>query len=249
MVTERARTDPPRRATRFWVGLVLLPVALAILLALGTWQVKRLYWKQDLLAGIEQRSQAQPVELDQVLAALTAGEAIDYRAARASGRYLHDSERHFFATFEGQSGYYVYTPLQLEDGRYLFVNRGFVPYDLKEATTRPQSLIEGEQQVTGLARAKLMEKPSFLVPENDEAGNIFYWKDLDRMAASTGLPADQVLPFFLDADATPVAGGLPRGGVTVIALPNSHLQYAVTWYGLALALMGVSVFAWLRRKS
>jgi surfeit locus 1 family protein len=57
------------------------------------------------------------------------------------------------------------------------------------------------------------------------------------------------LPFFLDADATPVPGGLPRGGVTVIDLPNNHLQYAITWYGLALALVAVSLFAWLRRKS
>jgi surfeit locus 1 family protein len=58
-----------------------------------------------------------------------------------------------------------------------------------------------------------------------------------------------VLPFFLDADATPVEGGLPRGGVTVINLPNSHLQYAITWYGLALALLGVALFGWLKRKS
>ena len=69
------------------------------------------------------------------------------------------------------------------------------------------------------------------------------------MAVTAGLAAGKVLPFFLDADATPVPGGLPRGGVTVIDLPNSHLQYAVTWYGLALALLGVSVFAWLKRKS
>jgi surfeit locus 1 family protein len=124
-----------------------------------------------------------------------------------------------------------------------------VPYDRKEPSTRPQSLVEGQQTITGLARARLEEKPSFMVPDNDEAANIFYWKDLDRMAASAGLPADKVLPFFLDADATPVEGGLPRGGVTVINLPNSHLQYAITWYGLALALLGVALFGWLKRKS
>jgi surfeit locus 1 family protein len=124
-----------------------------------------------------------------------------------------------------------------------------VPYDLKEPATRPESLLEGEQQITGLARAKLAQKPSMVVPDNDEQANIYYWKDLDRMAAKAGLPADKVLPFFLDADATPVPGGLPRGGVTVINLPNNHLQYAITWYGLALALVAVSLFAWLRRKS
>jgi len=248
-VTEAEGSKPAQRRWKFWVGLVLLPIALAVLISLGTWQVKRLYWKENLLASIEQRSHAEPADVSAIEAAIGAGEAIDYRTARASGQYLNDKERHFFATFDGRSGFYVYTPLELSDGRYLFVNRGFVPYDRKEASTRPQSLIAGDQQITGLARAKLTEKPSSMVPENDEAGNIFYWKDLDRMAASVGLPEDKVLPFFLDADSTPVPGSLPMGGVTFINLPNSHLQYAITWYGLALALAGVSVFAWLKRKS
>jgi surfeit locus 1 family protein len=85
-----------------------------------------------------------------------------------------------------------------------------VPYDRKEPSTRPQSLVEGQQTITGLARARLEEKPSFMVPDNDEAANIFYWKDLDRMAASAGLPADKVLPFFLDADATRSMAGCPE---------------------------------------
>ena len=72
---------------------------------------------------------------------------------------------------------------------------------------------------------------------------------IDRMAASVGLPEDRVLPFFLDADATPVAGGFPKGGVTQIDLPNNHLQYAITWYGLALALEAVTLAGFFRRKS
>lgn len=234
---------------RTWIAIVLVPAALVVLLALGTWQVQRLIWKENLLAAIEQRSQAEPVGLPAIEAALAASEPIEYRTAFATGRFVNSGEQHFFATFNGQSGFYVYAPLELADGRFLFVNRGFVPYDLKEPATRPESLLEGEQRITGLARAKLEQKPSIVVPDNDEQANIYYWKDLDRMAANAGLPADKVLPFFLDADATPVPGGLPRGGVTVINLPNNHLQYAITWYGLALALVAVSLFAWLRRKS
>lgn len=237
-----------RSRWRFWSAVILFPAALAILLSLGTWQVKRLYWKQDLLAAIEQRSKAEPVPVSAIEAALAAGEPIEYRTAYATGRFVNDGERHFFATLNGQTGYFVYTPLELDDGRYLFVNRGFVPYDLKEPATRPDSLAEGQQRLTGLARARLSEKPSFLVPDNDERQNIFYWKDLDRMSASVGLSAQEVLPFFLDVDAN-ASGNLPRGGVTVIDLPNSHLQYAVTWYGLALALLGVGIFAWVKRKS
>ncbi len=242
-------TGTARRTWRFWAALVLVPVALAILVSLGTWQVNRLHWKEALLADIQERSTAAPVDVAELERLLTAGEAVDYRHATATGRYLNDKERHFLATFQGQSGFYLYTPLELADGRYLFVNRGFVPYDRKDPATRPESLIEGEQTVTGLGRAELTEKPSSLVPDNDEAANIFYWKDRTRMAASVDLPAERVLPFFLDADSTPVAGGLPKGGVTQIDLPNNHLQYVVTWYGLAFALVAVVLAGVIRRKS
>ncbi|MGL4199367.1 MAG: SURF1 family protein [Allorhizobium sp.] len=238
-----------RRSWRFWLALVVVPVALVILLSLGTWQVQRLTWKEQLMAEIAERSTAPAIAVADVERQLAAGEAIDYRHASATGRYLNDKERHFLATFEGQSGFYVYTPLELADDRYLFVNRGFVPYDRKDPATRPESQLDGEQAVTGLARAELTEKPSSLVPDNDEKANIFYWKDLSRMAASTGLPQDRVLPFFLDADSTPVAGGLPKGGVTQIDLPNNHLQYAITWYGLAFALVAVTLAGFFRRKS
>jgi surfeit locus 1 family protein len=238
-----------RRTWRFWLAVVLVPAALAILLSLGTWQVNRLHWKETLLADIQARSTAAAIDITEVEKQLAAGEPIDYRHATANGRYLNDRERHFLATFQGQSGFYVYTPLELADGRYLFVNRGFVPYDRKDPASRPESLIEGAQTVTGLARAELTEKPSSLVPDNDETANIFYWKDLTRMAASVDLPAERVLPFFLDADATPVAGGLPKGGVTQIDLPNNHMQYAITWYGLAVALVAVTLAGLLKRRS
>lgn len=237
------------RSWRFWAAMVLVPIALIILLSLGTWQVNRLHWKEGLLADIQERSTAAPVDVAELERLLAAGEAVDYRRATASGRFVNDKERHFLATFQGQSGFYLYTPLELADGRYLFVNRGFVPYDRKDAATRPESLIEGEQTITGLARAELTEKPSSLVPDNDEKANIFYWKDRIRMAASVELPADRVLPFFLDADAAAVAGGLPKGGVTQIDLPNNHLQYVITWYGLAFALVAVTIAGLIRRRS
>ncbi|MCL6706202.1 SURF1 family protein [Pseudomonas sp. R2.Fl] len=234
---------------RFWLAVALFPVAMAILLSLGTWQVQRLHWKEALIAEIETRRTAAPVEVADIEAKVAAGEDVDYWAMRASGRFLNDRERHFLATYDGQAGFYVYTPLELADGRYLFVNRGFVPYDNKAPDTRAAGLVAGEQQVTGLARARLAAKPGFLVPDNDPAKNIFYWKDLGAMAATVDLPLDRVLPFFLDADATPVPGGLPRGGVTQIDLPNSHLQYAITWYGLAVALAGVAIAALVRRRA
>jgi surfeit locus 1 family protein len=227
---------------------VLLLAVLVILLSLGTWQVKRLQWKEGLLADIAERQAVAPVPLTDIEAMAARGGDIEYRKVTASGHYLNDKERHFFATYNGMSGFYVYTPLQLDDGRFLLVNRGFVPYDQKEPNSREKGELSGEQAVAGLARARLPAKPSSLLPNNDVAKNIFYWKDLDVMVLSVGLDPTKVVPFFVDADTAPNPGGLPVGGVTIVDLPNDHLQYAVTWYGLAAALAAIVAISWYRKR-
>ncbi len=231
---------PARKRRVPWMLLTSATIAFVILLGLGTWQVQRLFWKEALLATIAERVSAPPAPLADIEARAARGEDIDYWPVELRGTFVNAGERHFFATYDGQSGFYVYAPLRLADGRAIFVNRGFVPYDQKELPKRPGSVIEGETAVRGLTRNRLPAKPSMIVPDNDLSRNIFYWKDLDAMARTAGLPAGMaVLPFFVDADATPNPGGLPIGGVTIVDLPNSHLQYAVTWYGLAAALVGV----------
>jgi len=131
----------------------------------------------------------------------------------------------------------------------LLVNRGFVPFDLKDAPTRAEGQTEVPVTITGLARERLAEKPSFVVPDNDLAGNIYYWKDWTAMVDQTGYDPNAVLPFFLDADETANPVGWPVGGVTRIDLPNNHLQYALTWYGLAVVLVVVTgLFVWRRMR-
>ncbi|MBX5142633.1 SURF1 family protein [Rhizobium lentis] len=236
----------PRRRLPVITGILVL-IALAILLSLGTWQLQRLHWKQGLLADIAARQAAAPVPLADIEALAASGGDIEYRKVTATGRYINNKERHFFATWRGQTGFYVYTPLELADGRILFVNRGFVPYENKEPEMRMQGQLTDQQTVTGLARGKLAGKPSWLVPDNDVRKNIFYWKDLDVMADSVGLEKARVIPFFVDADSTPNPAGLPIGGVTQVDLPNDHLQYALTWYGLAAVLVAVVAISWFRK--
>ncbi len=235
----------PKTALLLGLGLVLL----AILIGLGTWQMQRLHWKEGLLATIDQRTHSAPRPLADIEKEFAATGDVDYTPVTVSGTFLHSGERHFYATWDGDAGFNVYTPLALDDGRFVLINRGFVPYDLKDATKRPQGQVAGKVTVTGLARNPLPAKPSMMLPDNDVAKNIFYWKDRDAMAASAGLPAGAVLvPVFIDADKTPNPGGLPVGGVTIIDLPNSHLQYAFTWYGLAAALAAVLIIR-LRRPA
>lgn len=232
-----------------WLIAVLGLVAFAILIGLGTWQVQRLHWKENLLATIEVRRTAAPLPLAGIEARYKSTGDVDYTPVTATGVFHHGGERHFLATWKGQSGFFVYTPLELADGRFVFVNRGFVPYDLKDPAKRAAGQVEGEVTVTGLARNALPQKPSSLVPDNDPGKNVFYWKDRDAMARSAGLRATaEIVPIFIDADATPNPGGFPIGGVTLIDLPNSHLQYAITWYGLAAALVGVLGVALCRAK-
>ncbi|QKK24786.1 SURF1 family protein [Rhizobium hidalgonense] len=236
----------PRRLLPVATGILVL-IALSILISLGTWQMERLHWKEGLLADIAARQAAAPVPLAEIEAMAASGGDIEYRKVTATGRYINNKERHFFATWQGQTGFYVYTPLELADGRTLLVNRGFVPYENKEPEMRMQGQLTDQQTVTGLARAKLPGKPSWVVPDNDVAKNIFYWKDLDVMAESVGLEKARVIPFFVDADSTPNPAGLPIGGVTQVDLPNDHLQYAFTWYGLAAVLVVVVAISCFRK--
>lgn len=246
MTTTRL-TDAEARRPRRWLVLLVSTLAFAILVALGTWQVERLQWKEALLASIAERTAAAPQPLTAIETRFHDTGDVEYWPVSVTGTFEHARERHFFATWQGQTGYYVYTPLMLEDGRAVFVNRGFVPFELKESAKRQQGLIPGRVTITGLARNPLAEKPSSLVPDNDLPKNIFYWKDRDRMAESAGLPTgDRLVPFFIDAGPGSAPGGWPVGGVTIVDLPNNHLQYAVTWYGLAAALLGV-VVVWLLR--
>jgi surfeit locus 1 family protein len=242
---DRAAPHSTRATALLLAGAAL---ALAVLMALGTWQVQRLAWKEGLIATIEQRAAADPAPLSAIERIWADTGDVDYYAVRLDGRFLHDHERHFFATHRGASGWYVYTPLMLDDGRAILVNRGFVPYDRKDPATRAEGQAEGTVALTGLARNPVAEKPSMLLPDNDPAANVFYWKDIALMRASSGLDVSvELLPFFVDAARSPQAGGLPEGGVTIVDLPNNHLQYAVTWYGLAAALLAV-LGAWLWRR-
>ncbi len=239
--------ESPSRSLVIFFALI----AFAILCGLGTWQVKRLHWKEGLLQSIEERMAASPHSIDEIKALYRKTGDVDYVPVTLAGRFRHDAEQYFFATHRGASGYYIYTPLDLDNGSTVFINRGFVPFDLKDPSRRIEGQTEGEVSVTGLVRNRLDEKPSWAVPENDAASNIYYWKDIEAMAENAGIKStDDLLPFFIDAADTPNPGGFPVGGVTMVDLPNNHLQYAITWYGLALALAGV-VGAWLwgQRKS
>jgi len=140
-------------------------------------------------------------------------------------------------------GYALVTPLQREDGSVVLVNRGFVPDSKRDPANRPQSLMKDPVTITGLLR--LPQSRSWFDADDAPAKRLFYTRDPKAMAKAVGL--EQVAPFVIDADATAVAGGWPKGGNTVISFSDNHLQYAITWFTLALAVFALFVI-WYRQN-
>jgi surfeit locus 1 family protein len=240
--TTEDQSPRPLTRGRIIAIIVLCVVSLGILLSLGTWQVERLFWKQGLIATIDARIHASPAPLAEIARRQAAGEDIDYVPVQASGRFLHSGERYFLATMEGAAGWHVLTPLVLGDGSVVFVNRGFVPYERKDPATRAAGNPGGEVSITGLARAAPTAKPNPFVPDNDPAKNAFFWRSVPEMAQGLDLPAgSRLLPFLVDASGGQVGPDAPIGGTTVIDIPNSHLEYAITWFSLAFALFVIFV--------
>jgi surfeit locus 1 family protein len=231
------------REAKLMRPLLTTLVGLAILLSLGIWQMSRKAWKEDLIAKLEARSSAAAVPLSDAVKRFGAGEDIEYLRVTAKGRLLHDKERYFYAPSpERGSGVNVYTPLDASGaGGIVFVNRGFVPDALKDPAKRAAGQLNGEIEVTGLVR-KAGIKANF-IPENDPQKNLWHWRDLDGLVASAfGTAAHQHVPFFIDAEASAAAqGDGPKGGATLARLSNRHLEYALTWFGLAAALLSIFV--------
>lgn len=245
--------DARRQGVRglLWPTLATL-VALAVLVTLGTWQVNRLAWKEGLIAAATSRSTAAPVSAPGPAewAALRQDDWI-YRRVSATGRYGTDEVHVFMALGDpngplGGPGYLIFAPFVTDAGWTLLVDRGFVPLDRKDPATRPGPP-EGVVTIEGLMRHG--EEPAFFTPEPNVEKNEWIVRELPVMADALDATGD-VAPYYVSlvASQTP-PGGLPQAGETPLTFTNSHLQYAVTWYGLAIVLLGVyGAFAWRRLR-
>jgi surfeit locus 1 family protein len=225
-------------------GLLLLTAcsaaALAVLIGLGLWQLQRLQWKEGLIAQIEARVKAEPVSLKEAVAQASAAEDVSYLRVRVEGRFDNAKERYLFAVSDGTPGWHVITPLETPDREVVLVDRGFVPDALRDPAARPQGEIGDAVTVTALARPP--ETQGLFVPDNEIEQNRWFWRDFKAMTKSMfGEGTKEVAPFFLEAEKSDVPGGWPRGGETRLDLPNNHLQYAITWFLLALCLVVIYV--------
>jgi surfeit locus 1 family protein len=221
----------------FWGAVA---VALTVLIGLGTWQMERREWKLGLIERIEQRAHGEPISLTLAKEFWQRKGDVEYYRVLLVGRFRHEEERYLFTVEEGTPGWRVITPLVTASSDIVLVDRGFVPEELKNPGTRKEGQIAGTVELVGLARAPL--SPGWFTPAGDPARNQWFARDVGGMTAS--LPANErahVVPFLVEAEAENVPGGWPRGGVTRLTLTNRHLEYALTWYGLALSLVVVAI--------
>ena len=227
---------------------LLWPLVLAVI-GLGNWQMRRMAWKADLIELVNNRLKSEPISFEALKQRATGGEDIRYQPVRVSGQFLHDEARDYFLPLGSKVGWHILTPLRTAGGDVVFIDRGFVPDKLraevaqsKESEARP----EGEVTITGLARR--FETAGLFTPANNVKENKWYWRDGPGLYKSlAGDPP--MLTFMIDQRERLGDGEWPKPGVTRVQFTDKHFGYALTWYGLAMTLVGVFLaFAYQRLK-
>ena len=235
------------RSTFVKAVLALAGIALFIsFISLGTWQVQRRAWKLDLIERVERRAHSQPVPVP--VAAQwpqVQPETHEYLAVQAKGQWMLGRSVLTQAVSDLGAGFWVLTPLQQADGTQLLVNRGFIPAEQRKTFVEQiaqSSLAPAGDWVVVNGLLRFTEPKGGFMRENAPQEDRWHSRDVQAIASAKGL--EQAAPFFVDAGlpAQVVDASWPRPGLTVIQFTNTHAVYALTWYGLALMVVGA---AWL----
>jgi surfeit locus 1 family protein len=246
--------NAPRAAGRALLvpGLLAL-IGVAVLVGLGTWQMQRKAWKESLIAALIERVAQPPVPMPPPAGWERLTPAQDeFRRVTFAATFLHDREVHVYSAGSPfrldvtGPGYWVFTPARLPDGRLVMVDRGFVPESHRDPGTRPQGQVSGDVRIVGALRWP--EEDAWFTPAPNPARNLWFQRDPASMAQAKGL--GPIAPFYVAQEAPVPPGGLPKPGPLSVGLRNPHLQYALTWYGLAAVLI-VVFMSWViaRRRA
>jgi surfeit locus 1 family protein len=236
------QTPAPSIRRRIVSGILCL-IGVAILLGLGEWQLQRLKWKEDLLARIAALRTAPAKPLETVL---SAGGDMDYVRAAIS---CPDLERRptlrLFSVRDGSAGYRLITACPVSAGATssILVDRGFTTLELAAAAGQPGRAAL-PAPIVGVLRQG--DKPTFVTPANQIDENLWYSRDVAAMAKKLGAARPAPVFLMLESPAPPPGG--PTPAPVPIDVPNRHLEYAITWFGLAAALVGVYVAMLFRRR-
>ncbi|MGI9481940.1 MAG: SURF1 family protein [Hyphomicrobiales bacterium] len=223
----------------FVVVSIFAAVSLAVLVGLGVWQLQRLSWKTGLIEDITARAAEAPAGLDVIVADRQAGKEIRFRRVTLTGTYDHDNELHVYGILNKYPGWRVVTPMILADNKLVLVDRGFVPEEKKQAQLRADGQVEGSVTITGSVRTR-PEGKGFFVPANEPESNKWYWYSMTNMLGQVSDKTNATGQlFFVQLDEPDHGGAWPQALKVSPKINNPHLGYALTWFGLALTLLGV----------
>jgi surfeit locus 1 family protein len=224
------REQEAKRATKpYWhapkpLAWVFIVASTALLFGLGFWQLERLEWKRGLISAIQNTATTRAIEgLPQDLDTL---KTMGFVRIHLVGEYLHDYEIHLAARYyHSQLGYHILTPFQVQDGRTVLVNRGWVKADDKFSANRSDGQVKGVQSIIAMVRTD--NDRSFFTPNPDVKDNVWFWRDVKAIRKATGL---DLVPVTMDVLYDAPAGGKPLPSDGLIELRNDHLGYAITWF-------------------
>jgi len=243
---------PARRLRSDLVLPALLALAAIVtFIGLGTWQVQRKAWKEALIESLEQRLSAPPVDLPSRERWAKLDPAKDeFRHVKFSAAFVPTAEALVYTSGSALRrdvsgpGYWVFAPAQLTTGGIVVINRGFVPEGRQDPATRAVATVTGTADFVGVMRWP--ESRGVFSAKDDPAHNLWFTRDPAGIATAKGW--GEVAPFYVELESPQPSGGLPRAGPLTATLRNEHLQYAITWYGLA-SVVAVMFAYWLRGRA
>ena len=242
-------------ASRGWRTGWALPTlfalaAFATFVGLGTWQLQRKAWKEALIDTLEQRLAASPVNLPPRARWPSLDPADDeFRRVKFSAAFLPGQEALVYGSGSALRsdvsgpGYWMFAPARLAGGDLVVINRGFVPEGRLDQAARSAAQSIGTIEMVGVMRWP--EPRGTFTAKEDAERNLWIVRDQMAIAAAKGW--GEVAPFYVELESPQPAGGLPRAGALKVDLRNAHLQYAITWYGLAVVVVVMFGF-WLRGR-
>jgi surfeit locus 1 family protein len=245
-------SDAPARRSRTGLAVPSLfaLTAFATFIALGTWQIQRKVWKESLIDALERRLSAAPAALPP-RELWTKLDPVDdeFRRVKFSAAFVPGAEALVYASGSALRsdvsgpGYWVFAPARVPSIGLVVINRGFVPEGRQVPGSRSAGEVSGQVEMIGAMRWP--EPRGLFAPTDNPPGNLWFVRDQTAMANAKGW--GEVAPFFIELESPLPPGGLPHPEALKVNLRNEHLQYAVTWYGLA-AVVVVMFGFWLRGR-
>ena len=206
---------------KFFLFNIFVIFFITLFCSLGTWQLYRLQWKQNLISQIDQGLKSTPINYSNKI-------INDYQRVVLKGKYDFKNQIYLYSlNSKGEPGFDVITPFQTTDNENILINRGWINKEMKNNTDI--NLVK-KNKIQGLLR-KIVKK-SIFKPENDLNNNIWFSINLDQIKEITGKNFDDYVIFLEDEIIN-----TPTPKKITIAVPNNHLKYAITWYSISISIL------------